>query len=465
MNDLLEIIRKWALDFESDFEALQKSLERKLRRAEASLLRRIIADVMPKLGQKDGALQSGVRNMARVNLIERVFDELGADETNAVLIEFADALLGIAGKDAAFYLASGFDEAKVKAIASDLSLLRQVIGIDAKGNLAQDGFLFRLGQSDAVRQTLKQYVQTSIATGRKLADFTRGLKELVQGNTETNGALTGYYQQYAYDTYSRVREVSNLHFADELELTNFVYTGGLIQSSRAFCVKKNGKVFSRKEAVEKWPKDPDLIDKKHVASYNPLIDRGRNNCRHFLMYISDERAAEMRGMQDAKIQEQGIQNVEDKIRNQDFESAALYDKDGNRILFKNGEKSQVTFTRAEIALMKDGVLTHNHPNSLSFSDADMTFFADHGLKEIRAVSRRFDYSLTNPTGKRVPVNDIMDYYTESNRVIAKQLSDGIKAGAFDKQFALDSHGHYVNERVAEHFGFNYSRTRRKKGQQ
>ena len=297
MNDLLDIIRQWALDFEADFDALQKSLEKKLRRAEASLLRRIIADVLPKLGQTDGAIQSGLRNMARVNLIERVFDELAKDETDAVLLQFAESLLAIAGKDAAYYLAAGFDEVKVQAIAKDLSLIRQVIGIDKEGNLATDGFLYRLGRTDTIRQALKQYVQTSIATGRKLTDFTKGLKELIQGNAETNGALVGYYQSYAYDQYSRVREVSNLHFADELELSNFVYTGGLIQSSRAFCVKKNGKVFSRKEAQEKWPNDPDLIDKKHKASYNPLIDRGRYNCRHFLMYISDERAAEMREKQ------------------------------------------------------------------------------------------------------------------------------------------------------------------------
>lgn len=297
MNDLLEIIAKWSADFEQDFEALQKSLERKLRRAEAVLLSRIIADVLPKMGTKDGALQSGLRNMARVNLIERVFNELADDELNPILTQYAEALLGISGKDAAYYLAAGFDEAKVKAIAKDLGLLRQVIGIDPMGGLNETGFLYRLGESYEVRETLKKYMVDAVASGAKLANFTKGLKSIIQGSAEVNGALVGYWQQYAYDTYSRVREVSNLHFADELDLQNFVYTGGIIVSSRTFCVKKNGKVFSRKEALDNWPKDPDLINKKNVASYNPLIDRGRNNCRHFLMYISDERAEEMRKAQ------------------------------------------------------------------------------------------------------------------------------------------------------------------------
>ncbi len=297
MNELLKIIQSWAESFEQDFVALQTSLEKKLRQAEGSLLSRIITDIIPKLNVKDGALKSGVANMARANLIERVFDSLAKDETNAVLLEFAESLLAISGKDAQYYLAAGFDKAKVQAIAKDLTLIRSVIGIDEKGKLKPEGFLYRLGRTEQVRETLKQYVLTSIATRQSLNRFTAGLKELIKGNKETAGALTGYYQAYAYDTFSRVREVSNLHFADELKLENFVYTGGLIKSSRTFCIKKNGKVFSRKEAEKNWPRDPDLIDKKHISSYRPLIDRGRYNCRHFLMHISDEMAAEMREKQ------------------------------------------------------------------------------------------------------------------------------------------------------------------------
>ena len=294
MNDLLKIIQAWADAFEQDFQALQSSLERKLRAAEASLLRRILSDVLPKMDQRDGKLGSGIRNMARVNLIERVFDELGRDETNAILKELTDALLGISGREAAYYLAIGQDKAKVAAIAKDLSLIRSVIGIDERGKLTVDGFLYRLGQSDQVRERLKQYVLTSVATRQSLGNFAKGLKELITGNAETSGALVGYYQQYAYDTFAQVREVSNLHFADELNLGNFIYTGPTLITSRKFCTKKKGKVFSREEANRDWPKDPDLINKKNVASYIPLIHRGRNNCIDFLMWISDELAAEMR---------------------------------------------------------------------------------------------------------------------------------------------------------------------------
>lgn len=297
MNELLKQISEWIEGFESDFETFKTKLERDLSKVEASILRRVLSDILPLVSQDGGYLKAGALNLSRANLIERVFDEIEADELRPILTRFADEMLAIPGKNAAYYILTGQDEAKVKAIAKDLNLIRGIIGIDANGNLLNNGYLSRLGRSEAVREQLKGYLLTSIATKQKVSEFERGLKLIVSGNSEVDGAITGYWRQYAYDTYARVREVDNLHFADELELNDFVYQGGVIKTSRDFCIKKNGKVFSRAEALKNWPNDPDLIDKKHKASYKPLIDRGRNNCRHFLMWISAERAKELRAEQ------------------------------------------------------------------------------------------------------------------------------------------------------------------------
>ena len=62
-----------------------------------------------------------------------------------------------------------------------------------------------------------------------------------------------------------------------------------------------------------------------------------------------------------------VHTIEDNIRNQDFESAACVDKDGNMIFFKNGITDRVGFSKEEQALCKDRTLTHNHPSSSMFS--------------------------------------------------------------------------------------------------
>lgn len=295
MNELLKAISDWVEGFESDFEAFKKTLEKSLRAAEASLYRRILSDVLPKLKQEDGFLKSGVSNLAKANLIERVFDEMGADEMRPIMRDFAEKLLGIAGWNAEYYLTIGSDAAKVERIAKDLDRIRVIIGIDKEGNLLSNGYLSRLAKSEIARERVKSFVLTSIASKQGVAQFERGLKNLIVTTKDVEGAIVGYWRQYAYDTYAKVREVDNLHFSDELGMDWFVYQGGLIKTSRAFCIKKNGKVFNKKQALAEWPKDPTLIDQKHLASYRPLIDRGRNNCRHFLMYITEEMEKEILG--------------------------------------------------------------------------------------------------------------------------------------------------------------------------
>jgi len=297
MNELLKAIADWVEGFESDFEVFKNALEKELRGVEASLYRRILADILPALGVEDGKLKAGVSNLAKANLIERVFDELGDNDMKPVLKQFAEKLLEISGRNADYYLLTGQYAAKVERIAKDVSHIRAIIGIDKNGELLNNGYLSRLGRNDLARERLKTYLLTSIATKQNVTQFERGLRSLITTTKDVDGAIIGYWRQYAFDTYAKVREVDNLHFADELKLNYFIYQGGLIKTSRAFCIKKNGKVFSRDEALRDWPKDPALIDQKHLASYKPLIDRGRNNCRHFLMWITDERANELKGTQ------------------------------------------------------------------------------------------------------------------------------------------------------------------------
>ena len=297
MNELLKAIEEWIADFEKFFLSAQADLNKKVRRAEASIYRGLIADLIPALKIEEGRIKNTISNLAKASLIERVFDEAGRNETNLLVKDYAAYLIEISGKNAEYYYSIGIDREKVAAIAESVDLIRRVIGIDEAGELVRSGYLYRLAAAESVREQVKQYVLTSIASGQSLKQFQSGLKGLVQGSNDVNGALLQYWDNYAYDQFNRVREINNLHFKDEIGLKYFVYQGGLIRTSRAFCVKKNGKVFSEEEAVRNWPNDPDLIDKAHVATYNPLIDRGRYNCRHFLMWISEEMANELKQQQ------------------------------------------------------------------------------------------------------------------------------------------------------------------------
>jgi hypothetical protein len=294
VEELLQSIREWIAGFDRDFDALKLRLEKDLRKVEASVLRRVLADILPLLKVEDGVIKNTVSNMAKANVLDRVFLEIQQDELKPIIQAFSEALLSISGRNAEYYLMTGFDTAKVNAIAKDTTLLRSVVGLDEKGELVKGGYLDSLFKSEAAKQEVKQYLLTGIATKQGVNQFQKGLRNLIEGTKEVEGAMVGYWRRYAFDQYAQVREVNNLHFAQELNLKYFVYQGGIIPTSRDFCKKKNGRVFSDQEALRDWPKDPDLIDKKTAASYRPLLERGRYNCRHFLMWISEERAKELK---------------------------------------------------------------------------------------------------------------------------------------------------------------------------
>ena len=98
-----------------------------------------------------------------------------------------------------------------------------------------------------------------------------------------------------------------------------------------------------------------------------------------------------------------IHDIEDKIRKQPFESAAVVDNDGNMLYFKDGMQSQVGFTRSECMQMRDNTLTHNHPRCSMFSDADLKCMAYNGLYEIRATNRDgTTYSMKQAAGGYSP---------------------------------------------------------------
>ena len=82
-----------------------------------------------------------------------------------------------------------------------------------------------------------------------------------------------------------------------------------------------------------------------------------------------------------------IHGIEDKIRNQNFESAAVIDDEGNQLFFKDGQRSQVGFSRLECMQMSNNTLTHNHPRCSMFSPEDLKCMAANNMYEIRATNR------------------------------------------------------------------------------
>lgn len=127
-------------------------------------------------------------------------------------------------------------------------------------------------------------------------------------------------------------------------------------------------------------------------------------------------------------QMKAIHEIEDKIRNQDYESAACVDKDGNVLFFKDGEESQVAFNQYECSQMAGNVLTHNHPSSTSFSIEDVDCWLANDMQEIRATNRLgITYSLSRGENfdKSIGENFAVAFHINRNKALrqAQQTLD------------------------------------------
>ena len=146
---------------------------------------------------------------------------------------------------------------------------------------------------------------------------------------------------------------------------------------------------------------PSAMTFDEILKFNPYHDnRGRfASANSATSFTHRTRDPAKQGLADAAIAREkerqaeetprmkAIHSIEDKIRNQNYETAAIIDKDGNVLLNKDGGQRQVGFTPLEGKLMKDNTLTHNHPSSSMFSEEDIACFVRNEMQEIRATTR------------------------------------------------------------------------------
>lgn len=182
-------------------------------------------------------------------------------------------------------------EKSIKSAADSLGYIHEAIGINPEGEIIKNSYLDKLGNLDDVKLQLKQYVQASIANRKPYGEYLKGMREIVVGTDQREGILNKYYRQYAFDSFNQTDAAVNLHYANSLDMTWFIYAGTLIDTSREFCRKRAGKVFSVQE-TKTWKNDPTLVYSAK-DSYNPLINRGGYNCRHRIRYITSSLACEM----------------------------------------------------------------------------------------------------------------------------------------------------------------------------
>jgi SPP1 gp7 family putative phage head morphogenesis protein len=109
--------------------------------------------------------------------------------------------------------------------------------------------------------------------------------------------------------------------------------------------------------------------------------------------------------------EEQLKNVENKIKNQDYETMIAFDNKGNIVYRKDGNKEQIEldFDSAKDKL-SNNIVTHNHPASNRFSDGDISSFVAYDMQELRAVTKEGNIYSIKKIGNNQNGQSLLDKY-------------------------------------------------------
>jgi len=181
--------------------------------------------------------------------------------------------------------------------------LFEQLGISETGAIAKEGYVSTILQD----QTIKREVQIAISRTKQLK-FDQKVKEdikaLIKGTPKTEaaaarqGVVERFTEQSVTPTYNEADRIIQNDMAIVSYMDAGMYTGGLIDTSRPFCVERNRKIFLRSEIAkfgtseDKWggytDKSTGTFSGKPKTGYDPFTMLGGYKCRHHLSWLADE---------------------------------------------------------------------------------------------------------------------------------------------------------------------------------
>ena len=216
---------------------------------------------------------------------------------NTVLLPLASfygqSLLALPGHQTDYFAAldvAGYQ--KLRAPLADFLTAR--LGVDAQGLPVAGGYLATIAGDTTVARQVLTYAYAAQASGVGLNAYRDGLNSLVLGSGPAAanglGVVQTLYKNSGED-FAQADRMLHTIAAKELGLAAFLYQGGLIDTSRPFCVARNGRVFldveiakfgTSKDAYGGYSNKKEGLFNGKPDPYTPAVDLGGYRCRHFL---------------------------------------------------------------------------------------------------------------------------------------------------------------------------------------
>ncbi|MES2395666.1 MAG: hypothetical protein V4549_06670 [Bacteroidota bacterium] len=280
-------------------EERQRILKRNVTSLENTLYDAIFNKLIADLDVTDGKIVSNNKNIDLTSALNKIFDTFNKSEYLPLIKAFSKDFQQIQKLNETYFDILAQDKKKLDTVSKQVnSIMEKTIGITNDGKIVSKGYLDRLVTDNTLQSEIKTLTYRAVTGGLPIVDYKDSIKRLVVGSDNVDGALQKHFNTFAYDTYTQFDRTSSKLYAVKLDLKYFIYAGGEINTTRCFCDRNNGKVFSTDEA-EEWirllnDECGPIWNEKVDGTYDPISDMGGYNCRHTPDYISETIAKKLR---------------------------------------------------------------------------------------------------------------------------------------------------------------------------
>lgn len=244
-KDIAKLINAQDKEIEAYIKDFKAEIERQLN----SVSKGINSD------QSVQELRAKLNNLSVINLPENIKTKL--DQIVSLYqsrIDIVSEMLKQAGVSSKIYN------------ATDTELISQIIETD------------KAVQLTTIDQTYNQFKQV---TNRGL--LLNNLPSLEEVNASLADQLSNKMETDVRTQLAGFQRAVHQKKSEDFDLNFFLYAGGLIKTSREFCIQRAGKVFP-KSALDTWDNGQGLPANPYLGGYN---------CRHTLVFMTKDKAEEL----------------------------------------------------------------------------------------------------------------------------------------------------------------------------
>lgn len=177
------------------------------------------------------------------------------------------------------------------------------IGYDGR-KMVNGGLFAEFAKDLSNLKDVKTAAVRAVSSGQSITSFIKQLRTSFIGDDGKLGVLESKVRTALLDVYQQNDRIVVKNIADDVGIKHYIYQGGLMTTSRPFCVARNNRAYTSQE-IESW-RNIDFQGKS--TPYDPFIDAGGYNCRHTLDPISEELYDEIKGEENQPEEETDVLN-------------------------------------------------------------------------------------------------------------------------------------------------------------